>query len=218
MPSWCRNLLDVSGPPESLARLRERLAEPASSDPDQRQLCFERILPIPPELLAVSDLRAYGWPQWCNAHWGTDGEAHDVQTISLGAPPTWASQRWTFETPWSPPLPLIAHLATNFPELAFDHVYATESDMAGWFSWRDGAPIETRRAASLEDCAALLAAVGRPEVFGPVDLDVGVLGALAAPTTGDRLAQRMAATRHYWGSPLGAQTSYAPAGDAGAIR
>jgi len=54
------------------------------------------------------------WYEYCLRHWGTKWEACDPQVTDNVI---------TFETAWSPAIPVLAKLANLFPELSISHKY-----------------------------------------------------------------------------------------------
>ncbi len=65
---------------------------------------------------AKAETGYYDWHEWCIAHWGTKWNACATQ---FKEDPTDTKATLYFETAWSPPLPVIAKLSTQFPQLSF---------------------------------------------------------------------------------------------------
>jgi hypothetical protein len=66
------------------------------------------------------------WYDWCNANWGTKWNA----CHSDGATPTETATMtiYYFDTPWSPPEPVIHALAAAYPKLTFRLEYTLEGE------------------------------------------------------------------------------------------
>lgn len=169
MPNWCSNILDVTGPPEVLARFAEAVAVPTplSEDPtrDQRPvpLSFERILPTPPELCLPE---AEGWFSWRIANWGTKWDL-DPETYceTFPAEEGLARRRYVFDTAWSPALGIYQKMAHDHLELIFEAFWAECGNcFAGRSTYVDGREIELIEAGEPDNCIRLARAAGFPEI------------------------------------------------------
>jgi hypothetical protein len=141
MPNWCVNRVIVTGP----KRLRDEFVQrargayprykdeeakelPPAKDPieelqrniakldeepnPEQTFCFHQFVPIPAAILAGGySEKGYNWQ--CK-HWGTKWGAHDTH-VKHNARRT----RMDFETAWSPPEPVLAAIANQFPGLRF---------------------------------------------------------------------------------------------------
>lgn len=140
MPNHCYNQVSISGPDEVVKDLEAfvqgkgpRYADPdpydwgngrrtgvpieAAEIDDSQELdlfCFHKIIPVPLEILkkGYSDA-GYTWQA---DHWGTKWGAYDLSIHSdLGL------LRLSFDTAWSPAVPIIEKLAEMFPALEIEH-------------------------------------------------------------------------------------------------
>ena len=144
MPNWCQNYLTVDGPAEALARLDSLLRTPV------QVVDFERILPIPPEHKPPSE----GWYGWCIDNWGTPW--------NVGENPALSTARWepgsrcVFTTAWVPPILLVDHLSTLFPQVQFTLLFGEAVDcVAGMNVW-SGGELDSEESYE-EDCGELRA-------------------------------------------------------------
>lgn len=64
------------------------------------------------------------WYEWCNEHWGTKWTAYSCRAIEHKD----GVSVVTFETAWSPPIPVFAELAKRWPGLIFDVTSYDEGD------------------------------------------------------------------------------------------
>lgn len=84
-----------------------------------------------PESSALADkykanVDRYGhltWYTWTVANWGTKWNAKCAKIERRASKPAKASVKFTFDTAWSPPLPVIHAAATLFPTLLFKLCY-----------------------------------------------------------------------------------------------
>ena len=111
MPNWCKNELVISGPAPELERfLNECLTV--------GQLDFERIVPIP---------EGADWFKFCCEHWGTKWNARETTLDHNGTRAV-----LTFDTAWSPPLPVVLAASRQFPTIRFELKYLElDNDFAG---------------------------------------------------------------------------------------
>jgi hypothetical protein len=138
MPNWCECDWYVEG-------ARERIeAFLALAKGEERSLDFGRFIPYPEEF-AARDRAAALWHElpperrpdecptdgynsggyeWCIVHWGTKWQP--ARTTIGGIETVWdglARLAISFETAWSPPLPIVERAAQLFADLAFDLRY-----------------------------------------------------------------------------------------------
>lgn len=142
-PNWCENELTVSGPdlkyfkifakygsveqPEIVAgELLEREGgkslidfrvfipypeEFAEPDRKTREYCKEHKGFVAP----FKDGYNSGGYEWCIQNWGTKWGASETEIIKE----TSRSVRYTFQTAWSPPIPVVREMSRKFPSLRF---------------------------------------------------------------------------------------------------
>lgn len=99
MPNHCNNQLTLASGEDLLSVLNPYLIEATSCGYTEYDLDFQKIIPMDEELC-----KGEGWYDWCIQNWGTkwsgyDGRFNDEQTA------------FSFDTAWSPPLPIIKKLA-----------------------------------------------------------------------------------------------------------
>lgn len=143
MPNWCDNVVMIKGDPGDILKVKELLKD------DKSVYSFQKIMPCPPALLngsapnrneqnAAFNRSKYGaadWYDWCVEHWGTKWGASDaVMTIDnpdqLG---------YTFQTAWTPPIPVHDHLAKMFPNTnIFINYDESGCDFSGWGYYQNG--------------------------------------------------------------------------------
>jgi hypothetical protein len=121
MPNWVHNTLIITADDETIAETRNLLAES-----DETPVTFQKLVPRPPE-------EDDNWYTWNVANWGTKWDARGA---SLERDP--GVLRYSFETAWSPPMPVIGALATAFPTLSFTFSYEEEQGWGGWITVSNG--------------------------------------------------------------------------------
>ena len=81
------------------------------------------------------------WYDWRLAHWGCKWNAYRTEVLDI-AP---ARARVVFETPWSPPLPVLEALAAQVPALELRLAYVDEFlNFAGYARFAGGRLVEER--------------------------------------------------------------------------
>ncbi len=141
MPNWCDNRLAIAGPPDVVMEL-VRLV-----DGDEQQLDFERLLPMPQDLLDGADDDAPasiadgfpGWYLWRQEHWGVKWNASDVTRRGYGRT---GRVRYRFFTPYGPPAEFLDDLAALMPEVSMQLSFEVELLGDGRAAWRDGHRVE----------------------------------------------------------------------------
>lgn len=148
MPNYCESDLWIRGPKVDRDRLRDLVtSEIEDKDYDFASssyipkgtfhtlaMDFQKITPRPAiydtfgspvsskdaekSKLAMELHGSPDWYEWCCANWGTKWNAGDVVLKE-----TKTSLKYTFQTAWAPPVPVIAKLAGMFPSLTFVHKY-----------------------------------------------------------------------------------------------
>ena len=135
MPNWCVNKLYVAGPKK---QVEDFLSKVSSED---TLFDFSGIIPYPEEWALMDrahrqwevDNRDIPWGErpprpkdgynqggyeWCNSNWGTKWNAGsiDLKRTTRGC-------TISFDTPWSPPSPVIVKASELFPKLTFTLKY-----------------------------------------------------------------------------------------------
>lgn len=124
MPNWCYSQLTVSGEPKQLHKFLkevERTPIEANSHYEASKFAFNRIIPMPDELLYQGD----DWYNWRNQNWLTKWEcAIDYETTD-----EWegGEVRFDYRTAWSPPEPIMQEVIKKYPKLSFHWTYWEES-------------------------------------------------------------------------------------------
>src|SRR5687768_11908186 len=115
------NELVFSGSRESLTQLRLALGNPEATDPDERLLEFDRLVPMPSGLInrhpsdkcdGGAHAHPMDWFCWRLEHWGTSREATDV---SVEGSTESGSLRYEFETRNTTVFPLLHVIAARWP-------------------------------------------------------------------------------------------------------
>jgi hypothetical protein len=130
----------------------ERLAFVRSEESDFE---FDNVLPYPerfremdqlaetfrktyPNLIAPKDGYNSGGYHWCILNWGTKWRADEVSIQQIAE-----TVELQFDTPWSPPLPVVTALSQRFPELYCEIEYREPDEgFSGTFSVKAGKVIE----------------------------------------------------------------------------
>jgi len=94
---------------------------------------------------------APSWYEWRIAHWGTKWDLDDGTDYELTEEGETAHLRYAFSTAWSPPLPWLAEVATDWPELGFSLEWIEPGvDCAGRSDFADGEMIYEKDFQTLE--------------------------------------------------------------------
>jgi len=124
MPNWCYSQMTVSGEPKQLHKFLkevERTPLEANEHYEESKFAFNRVIPMPDELLYTND----GWYNWRNTNWLTKWECSiDYETTN-----EWESGevRFDYRTAWSPPEPIMQEVVKKYPKLLFRWTYWEES-------------------------------------------------------------------------------------------
>jgi hypothetical protein len=132
VPNWCSNELTVYGPKEKVLLFIERAK--GQDDP----LDLMALLPVPDNLLSL-DGSNEPVLKWMKEKWGCWKGAFDPTTAGAKDLGLYASVRYRFRTPWSPPVALFEQEARKEPELTFVLQYKVFlSDWIGRRAWKQG--------------------------------------------------------------------------------
>ena len=124
MPNWCGNILSVRGEKEEVKVFKNKARGKDTS------FSLSNFIPMPKELKETKSpsdkrntklIKKYGfdnWFDWNIANWGVkwDIEAH-LSTISKN------HLRYTFDSPWAPPVRAMIKIAKQFLKLDFTLEY-----------------------------------------------------------------------------------------------
>lgn len=141
MPNWCSCDLIIMGP----KIIREHFEKFAKDPTDPKRLLdMNQFVPYPKEF-ADKDKAAAGNPStkdgynsggynWCCVNWGTKWNFGDVELKVTNS-----SHRYTFDTAWSPPLPIIFAMSELYPHLLFTLKYYEQGmGFSGVLRMKDG--------------------------------------------------------------------------------
>ncbi|TAM65363.1 MAG: hypothetical protein EPN48_18535 [Microbacteriaceae bacterium] len=124
MANPCSNIVVVLGDPQRLRSFRKRAASQrlpdGSTAKPPRVFNFHAFVPMPLEL---AQSRSVERLTWALRYWGTKGHATRASLCdnTLEDIP---SLLYSFETPWSPPIPIITEASRAFPDLILELSYA----------------------------------------------------------------------------------------------
>lgn len=134
MPNWTENDLTITGNEEDLKKLKEFV-----TTKKETLLDFEKIIPFPQKVYddekeirkmeelkgnekknaeiiqALKEKTEFNSHDWCISNWGTKWNSCRAEIIKEDK----NHLVYTFETAWSPPLPVIVKLSSLFPTLKF---------------------------------------------------------------------------------------------------
>lgn len=147
MPNYCSNNLTVRGDAATLQKLDAEYLSPFS---------FGKVIPMPDELsktdapvrdeeLAASMTEKYGapdWYAWAVANWGTKWDIVDNSGFGYNEKTVSGENEISisFDTAWSPPIPVVRELSWLFPSLEFSLKYFEPGvGFAGDFTAHNGA-------------------------------------------------------------------------------
>lgn len=168
MPNWCSNDLEIQGKPIELEFIKDALAKPflfkgsklvpKTEGEGWESEDFEEVIkPVfsfrnvikPPntELYNKSNLSfdngeaqsPEGWYMWNIENWGTKWDLSDVNMIDEME----GKLIYTFDTAWSPPVPVMQALAKKYPHLTIIHkYYEAGNDFYGIDRYQGGEIVE----------------------------------------------------------------------------
>lgn len=146
MPDWSFNHLFIKvDTPQQLRSVIQSIAGDSKQEID-----FNRVIPEPPELLTVESpnhknpdemIKKYGhpdWYMWRNAYWGTKWNARN-SGFEIESPTSISAH---FDTPYSPPLPVIQKLIEKLSFAYIEFSYEAESNRWGKLTFDNGELIE----------------------------------------------------------------------------
>jgi hypothetical protein len=143
MPNYCYNGLNIkTNTPKQFTKLIQGI-----TNNSQQPLDFNRVIPVPEELMKTNApnndnpkemIAKYGFADWYDfrcAKWGTKWNACDVD-LQLNSP---TELTVSFNTAWSPPIPVIDKIAEMFPFASISLHYEEEGmGFYGDYLWEEG--------------------------------------------------------------------------------
>ena len=139
MPNWCSNDLVITGKPKMLNKLLKQVTTTASEAGDEAtSFDFNKVIPRPANV---------DWYSWSIENWGTKWNACDISFLSNGDwldhydDSTWESGEVTitFQTAWSPPVPVLTQLSKDNPSVKIVHkFYETGAGFYGTYEYKKG--------------------------------------------------------------------------------
>ena len=158
MPNYCENDLYVTGPEEQINKFLEKGFTASAYVPKPNiELLIKEFQSIPPyeqkkwingPNTELADAAEHYWFNnggywWCVNNWGTKWDWEVISTQDYKK----TGKKLTFDTAWSPPLPVVIAASKEFPLIRFTLKYF-EAGMGfcGTFSCKNGETIkdETR--------------------------------------------------------------------------
>lgn len=128
MPNWCENELTITGPEKEIAAFVEYNGE---------DLDFNKYVPYPEHFTEMDRIAEQymkdhpddwmnrpkdgynsGGYEWCIQNWGTKCNANQGSTTINPR-----SVFFSFDTAWSPPIPVVKAMSKQFPKLKFKIKY-----------------------------------------------------------------------------------------------
>lgn len=124
MPNWVFNTLEINGEPKEVNKLLKKIERTKSEETlnhSPTKFAFNNVIPEPKEKLENGE-----WYEWRISNWGTKWEGANVE---LNDENSWEKgyARFTFDTAWSPAIPIVETLAKEFPKLTFFWEFYEES-------------------------------------------------------------------------------------------
>lgn len=152
MPNWVNNTLTVEGDYNTVSLFKNRLARSYEAqgnywNPETKEYetktytndeCFSfwNVIQPPQHKLGLyfasangTEDKTWNWYNWNNRNWGTKWDACHPEIVSEED----SKIVYTFDTAWSAPMPVIAKLTDDFPELEITLRYVEEQGWGGVF-------------------------------------------------------------------------------------
>lgn len=151
MPNWCYNELVVTGEPDEVQKFVD------FSRTENYILDFNKAIPYPEQYKKLDaeyrrlEAEGVSWDklpkdgynsggyEWCIVNWGTKWNSVETN-VDVGNGQAW----FTFDTAWSPSIPVTAKFSEMFPNLTFDHHYEESGmDFSGYMIYKGGKCVES---------------------------------------------------------------------------
>lgn len=117
MPNWCVNTLTITGCFTDLLIFRDQAAgvnpncDQSDDSVEPTALCFDKLYPAPDDVDS------------CTMMWGCKWDAEDIVVELIREPEGQGRLEYRFDTPWTPPIPLLIKVSADYPALVFQLVY-----------------------------------------------------------------------------------------------
>jgi len=161
MPNWVFNYLTVEGNPELVNELKKQVSEPyimpvesvgdlafkVEDTPVESDFSFWNVIrPLdmvnyPKQPWSDDEARTpnpNSWYNWNVKNWGTKWDASDAELISDEPNGENHVLVYRFDTPWSPPIPVIEKLSEQYPRLLLTLSYEEEQRWGGEIEFTQG--------------------------------------------------------------------------------
>jgi len=146
MPNWCENRLTIQG---DKAVLDEIEVKHFRDTTDGAELDFNTIIPYPQECkdadareskeMGFASVFSEEGYNWCCNNWGTKWNAKSTSSLRVDD----NELEVTFDTAWSPPIPVVLAFSTLYPQLVFELQYVEYGCGFGGYSvCKNGQEIE----------------------------------------------------------------------------
>jgi len=144
MPNWVTNILRFQNE-EDFRAVIDFVRGDIGVDGERNLFDFEKIVPSPSNIFRgalgkkerqeCADKGIPNWYDWNIKNWGTKWNSCDVFI---------ENETIRFDTAWATPLPVIAALSENFPNISFYMVYADEDigQNCGTFTIKNGSVVD----------------------------------------------------------------------------
>ena len=131
MPNWCENEVTVVA---KIYKVNDVIVEPYPKDQIKEfkeyvtvgkyEFSFEAIIPMPENVkdttyTPLGQTPDPNWHDWSIENWGTKWDPDDVQVVDEDE----ESITYSFDTAWSPPVPICEALRDKFPDLNISWFY-----------------------------------------------------------------------------------------------
>jgi hypothetical protein len=157
MPNWVNNTVSVRGDYNTVELFRSRISSPyemqySTFDIETQEhikrtminkevFSFWNVIKPPKDKLSLySEVsngnadRDWNWYYWNNLNWGCKWDASNPEIVEVSE----NQIIYEFSTPWSPPLPVIAQITKDYPDLEVSIRYVEEQGWGGTLTLLNG--------------------------------------------------------------------------------
>lgn len=138
MPNHIRTTIK---PSKDFEKITEKVVSKIEGKEDEFFFDFEKIIPVPDDIFR-GDLTQemelkHGektWYKWNISHWGAKWNSYDFDPYAK------YDEKFSFQTAWASPEPVIIALSEMFPDVEFEVKYADEDigSNLGWYKILNG--------------------------------------------------------------------------------